>query len=171
MNRLTLTIVGETLLGTDVESHAGGVREALTTVFEAFPMTMSPFAALLERLPLPMVRRYNRAQATLDTLIYRIIEERRGRPDDRGDLLSMLLLARDEEADGGRMSDAQVRDEALTIFLAGHETTANALAWTWHLLAQHPAVERRLHEEIDAPACRPRRPRPTIRRGSPMCGW
>jgi cytochrome P450 len=148
MNRLTLTIVGETLLGTDLEADAGGVREALTTVFEAFPMTMSPFAALLERLPLPIVRRYNRAHAALDALIYRIIEERRGRPDDRGDLLSMLLLARDDEEDGGRMSDAQVRDEAMTIFLAGHETTANALAWTWHLLAQHPDAEERLHREI-----------------------
>jgi cytochrome P450 len=150
MNRLTLTIVGETLLGSDLEAEAGAVREALTTVFEAFPMTMSPFAPLLERLPLPIVRRYNRARATLDRLIYRIIDERRRTPDDRGDLLSMLLLARDEEDDGGRMSDAQVRDEAMTIFLAGHETTANALAFTWYLLAQNPGVERRLHEEIDA---------------------
>jgi cytochrome P450 len=150
MNRLTLTIVGETLLGSDLEAEAGAVRDALTTVFEAFPMTMSPFAPLLERLPLPIVRRYNRAQATLDRLIYRIIDERRRTPDDRGDLLSMLLLARDEEDDGGRMSNAQVRDEAMTIFLAGHETTANALAFTWYLLAQNPAVERRLHEEIDA---------------------
>jgi len=149
MNRLTLTIVGETLLGADVEADAGAVRDALTAVLDAFPMTMSPFAALLERLPLPIVRRYSRAQATLDRLIYRIIDERRARPDDRGDLLSMLLLARDDEEDGGRMSDAQVRDEALTIFLAGHETTANALAWTWHLLARQPEVEARLHQEID----------------------
>ena len=150
MNRLTLTIVGETLLGTDVEADAGGVRDALTTVFEAFPLMMSPFAPILQRLPLPIVRRYRRAQATLDRLIYRIIEERRRRPDDRGDLLSMLLLARDDEEDGGRMSDTQVRDEAMTIFLAGHETTANALAWTWHLLAQHPDVERRLQRETDS---------------------
>jgi cytochrome P450 len=61
----------------------------------------------------------------------------------------MLLLARDDEGDGGRMSDAQVRDEVMTMFLAGHETTANALAWTWYLLAQHPEVEQRLHEELD----------------------
>ena len=74
-----------------------------------------------------------------------IAERRAQRPDDRGDLLSMLLLARDDEDDGGRMTDAQVRDEAMTIFLAGHETTANALTWTWHLLAQHPDVEARLH--------------------------
>jgi cytochrome P450 len=149
MNRLTLTIVGETLLGTNVEEEAGGVRNALTAVLSAFPLTMSPFAALLERLPLPVVRRYDRAQATLDELIYRIIADRRARPDDRGDLLSMLLLASDAEEGGGQMTDRQVRDEAMTIFLAGHETTANALAWTWHLLAAHPDVERRLHEEID----------------------
>jgi cytochrome P450 len=154
MNRLTLTIVGETLLGTDVESDAAGVRDALTAVLEAFQITMSPFAAVLERLPLPSVRRYRRAQAALDRIIYRIIEERRKHPDDRGDLLSMLLLARDDEQDGDTsgagMSDSQVRDEAMTMFLAGHETTANALTWSWHLLAQHPDVERRMHEEIDA---------------------
>ena len=61
----------------------------------------------------------------------------------------MLLLAQDEEQNGARMTDTQVRDEAMTLFLAGHETTANALTWTWHLLAQHPDVERRLHEELD----------------------
>jgi cytochrome P450 len=150
MNRLTLTIVGETLFGADVEADAGAVRQALTAVFDAFPLTMSPFAPILEKLPLPIVKRYRRAQATLDRLIYRIIEDRRRRQDDRGDLLSMLLLATDEEGDGGRMTDRQVRDEAMTLFLAGHETTSNALAWTWYLLAQHPAIERRLHAEVDA---------------------
>jgi len=175
MNRLTLTIVGETLLGSDVEDDAGRVREAMSAVLEAFPITMSPFSTVLSRLPLPSIRRYKRAQAELDRLIYRIIDERRARGGDRGDLLSMLLLARDEDADGnasgasrgsrgsapepdssrGRyspgsgMTDTQVRDEAMTIFLAGHETTANALTWTWYLLAQHPDVEQRLHAEVD----------------------
>ena len=150
MTRLTLTIAGETLFGTDVEADAGAVRQALTTVFDAFPLTMSPFAPLIEKLPLPSVKRYERAQATLDRLIYRIIEDRRRRQDDHGDLLSMLLLARDEEGNGGRMTDRQVRDEAMTLFLAGHETTANALSWTWYLVAQQPDVERRLHDEVDA---------------------
>jgi len=150
MTELTLTIVGDTLFGTDVESDARTVRQALTDALEIFPITMSPFAALLERLPLPAVRRYRRAQATLDRLIYRLIAERRQDPSDRGDLLSMLLLARDEEESGSRLSDRQVRDEAMTLFLAGHETTANALTWTWHLLAQHPEAERRLHQELDA---------------------
>jgi cytochrome P450 len=79
-----------------------------------------------------------------------MIDERRRSGEDRGDLLSMLLAARDEEGDGGAMTDLQLRDEALTLFLAGHETTANALAWTWHLLALNPGAEARLHAEVDA---------------------
>jgi cytochrome P450 len=150
MNQLTLTIVGDTLFGANVESDAISVRQALSDVFDLFPLTMSPLAPLLERLPLPLVGRYERAQATLDRLIYRIINERRQNSADRGDLLSMLLLARDEDDNGARLTDTQVRDEAMTLFVAGHETTSNALTWTWHLLSQHPDVERRLHQEIDA---------------------
>jgi cytochrome P450 len=78
-----------------------------------------------------------------------MIDERRASTGDRGDLLSMLLLATDTEGDGSGMDDVQLRDEALTIFLAGHETTANALTWTWYLLSQHPEVEARLHAEVD----------------------
>ncbi|HEX2094505.1 MAG TPA: cytochrome P450 [Longimicrobiaceae bacterium] len=89
-----------------------------------------------------------RARARLDATIYRIIGERRS-GEDRGDLLSMLLLAQDEEGDGGGMTDLQLRDEALTLFLAGHETTANALSWTWHLLSGNPEVEAALHAELD----------------------
>ena len=82
--------------------------------------------------------------------IYRMIDERRKSGTDRGDLLSMLLLAQDTEGDGGGMTDLQLRDEAMTIFLAGHETTANALTWTWYLLSEHPDVEARFHAEIDS---------------------
>jgi cytochrome P450 len=96
------------------------------------------------------VRRFQKARARLDDTIYRIIQERRKGVEDRGDLLSMLLSARDEEDDGSQMSDLQVRDEVMTIFLAGHETTANALSWTWYLLSQHLEVEAKLHEELDA---------------------
>lgn len=78
-----------------------------------------------------------------------MIEERRVGVKDRGDILSMLLLAQDEEGDRSGMTDLQVRDEAMTLFLAGHETTANALTWTWYLLSQHPSVEKRLHEELN----------------------
>src|SRR5205814_6887062 len=80
----------------------------------------------------------------------RMIARRRAGGEDRGDFLSILLAARDAEGAGERMSDQQVRDEAITLFSAGHETTANALVWTWYLLAQHPQVERRLHEELDS---------------------
>jgi cytochrome P450 len=110
---------------------------------------MVPFGELLEKLPLPSTRRFERARGRLDATIARLIAERRKNPRDRTDLLTLLILAQDTEGDGGGMSDAQLRDEAMTIFLAGHETTANALTWTWHLLSQNPDVEARLHEELD----------------------
>ena len=149
MARLTLGIVGKTLFDADVESQAKDVGRALAAVMESFWMIMLPFPDLLERLPIPALRRSREARETLDAIIYRMIAERRKSPSDRGDLLSMLLMAQDEEAGGRGMTDVQVRDEAMTIFLAGHETTANALAWTWYLLSQTPEVETRLHEEID----------------------
>src|SRR5262249_20412900 len=84
----------------------------------------------------------------LDAIIYRFIAQRRATGADRGDLLSLLLHARDED-DGSRMTDHQLRDEMMTLFLAGHETTALALAWTWYLIAQHPAVDERLAVELN----------------------
>lgn len=150
MNQLTLAVVGRTLFGADVEPQAAEVREALTAALEMFDVSVSPLASLLERLPLPRMRRFWAALARLDRIVYGIIETRRREGGDRGDLLSMLLLAHDEEGDGGSMTNQQLRDEAMTLFLAGHETTANALAWTWYLLAQHPTAEARLHAEVDA---------------------
>ncbi|MBN9165530.1 MAG: cytochrome P450 [Myxococcales bacterium] len=99
-------------------------------------------------IPSPQNLRYKRAVARLDDVVYRIIRERRAEGADRGDVLSMLLHARDEE--GASMTDRQVRDEAMTLALAGHETTANALAWTFYLLARHPEVRARMESEIDA---------------------
>jgi cytochrome P450 len=148
MNRLTLAIVGKTLFDADVEAQAATVGEALTGVIESFWMMMLPFADLLERLPVPKLRRARAARARLDAIIYGLIAERRASGRDRGDLLSMLLSAQDED-NGEVMTDRQVRDEAMTIFLAGHETTANALTWTWYLLSGAPDVRARLHEEID----------------------
>ena len=151
MMRLTLAIVGKTLFDADVERDAGEVGAAMNDVMELFGILLMPYSEYLEKLPFKPapVRRFERARARLDSVIYRIIDERRRGGEDRGDLLSMLLLAQDEEG-GGRMSDEQVRDEAMTLFLAGHETTANALAWTWYLLAQHEDVEAKLHAELDA---------------------
>ncbi|MEO8579950.1 MAG: cytochrome P450 [Gemmatimonadales bacterium] len=150
MMKLTLAIVAKTLFSADVEKEAAEIGEALTTAFEAFNIGILPFSELLEKLPLPYLKRFEAARARLDATIYRIIDERRATGADTGDLLSMLLLAQDAEGDGGGMTDTQVRDEAMTIFLAGHETTANALSWTWYLLSQHPDVEVRFHSEIDA---------------------
>ncbi|MEA2174415.1 MAG: hypothetical protein QOD00_2007 [Blastocatellia bacterium] len=150
MMRLTLGIVGKTLFDADVEAEAQEIGAALTVVMDLFDALMMPFSELLEKLPLPQNKRFQKARARLDATIYRIINERRKSGEDHGDLLSMLLLAQDEEdQNGGGMTDEQVRDEAMTIFLAGHETTANALTWTWYLLSQHADVEARLHEELD----------------------
>jgi len=147
MMRLTLEIVGKTLFSANVEDEANEVGTALTTIIEMFNYLLLPFSELLEKLPIPQAKRFNRAKETLDSIIYRIIEERRKSGVDKGDLLSMLLGAQDEES-GGKMTDEQVRDECLTIFLAGHETTANALTWTLYLLSQNPEKEAKLHEEL-----------------------
>ncbi len=120
----------------------------MTDLINLFNYLLLPFSELLEKIPLPQTRRFRNAKDTLDKIIYGIIDERRTSGADKGDLLSMLLLAQDED-DGGRMTDEQVRDEALTLFLAGHETTANALTFTWYLLSQNPAAEAKLHDELD----------------------
>ena len=150
MMRLTLAIVARTLFSADVENEAAEIGEALTATFAAFDIGILPFTEIIEKLPLPYLKRFKVARARLDDTIYRIINERRVSGEDTGDLLSMLLLAQDIEGDGGGMTDTQVRDEAMTIFLAGHETTANALSWAWYLLSQHPDVATRFYREIDA---------------------
>ena len=149
MMQLTLAVVGKTLFDADVEAEADEVGEAMDQIMELFQLLLLPFSEYVEKLPIPPARKFERARARLDRVIYRIIEERRRGGADRGDLLSMLLLAQDEEGDLTGMTDAQLRDEVMTLFLAGHETTANALAWTWYLLALHPEVETKLHAELD----------------------
>ncbi len=149
MMRLTLGVVGKTLFSADVESEAKEIGESLTSILKMFDLLMLPFSEYFERLPLPAIKRFEKARDTLDRIIYGMIVERRASGKDHGDLLSMLLMAQDEEADGSGMTDKQVRDEALTLFLAGHETTANALTWTWYLLSQNPECEARMHAEID----------------------
>jgi cytochrome P450 len=146
MMRLTLSIVAKTLFDADVDREAKRVGHAL----EAIMQLNSDFRKLILTptwLPTPRKIRATIATSKLNRIVYRFIEERRASGVDNGDLLSMLLAARDD--DGSRMTDRQLRDESITIFLAGHETTANALAWTWMLLAQNPHVESKLHEELD----------------------
>ena len=149
MMQLTLAIVAKTLFDADVESEAKEIGAALTEVLEMFATFTSPLTEILDKLPLPRNRRVQQGKERLDATIYRILEERRISGEDRGDLLSMLLLAQDTEEQSGGMSDEQLRDEVMTLFLAGHETTANALAWTWYLLSQNPEVEAKLHAELD----------------------
>lgn len=149
MMRLTLWIVGKTLFSANVEDEADEIGGALTDLVELFDYLLLPFAELLEKLPLPQSVRFKKAKTKLDEVIYGIINERRRSGEDKGDLLSMLLAARDEEGDGSGMTDKQIRDEALTLFLAGHETTANALTWTWYLLSQNPPADGALRRELD----------------------
>ena len=147
MMRLTLYIVGKTLFSADVEKDAEDVGKTMTALVEMFDYLLLPFSELLEKLPLPQSNRLRKARAKLDQIIYGFINDRRQSGEDKGDLLSMLLLSEDE--DGSQMTDKQVRDECLTIFLAGHETTANAMTWTWYLLSQHPEITAKFHAEID----------------------
>ena len=158
MSRLTLGIVGETLFSSDVRGDADEVRDALTDAVATFSYAFVPGMGLLSKLPIPVFRKMRTARERLDRVIRRVIAERRSGSHAGGsedpplppDLVSMLLAARDpENPNEGGMSDTQIRDEAMTIFLAGHETTANAMAWTWHLLGSAPEVEARLHEELD----------------------
>lgn len=148
MMRLTLQIVGKTLFNSDVNDEADEVGKSMTTLIELFNYLMIPFSEWLEKLPLPQSKRFNHARDTLNSIIYKIIDERRASGEDAGDLLSMLLMAQDEETGSG-MTDEQIRDECLTLFLAGHETTANALTFAFYLLSQNPQIAANLHKELD----------------------
>ena len=150
MMRLTLAIVGQTLFSADVEDEAPQVGEAMNALIAIMPLLMLPGSQFIEYVPLPVTRRYLKAAKLVEATIFRIMNERRASAANPNDLLSMLMNARDPEGDDHAMSDQQVRDEALTLFLAGHETTATALAWTWYLLAQHPDAEAALHAELSA---------------------
>ena len=147
MMRLTLGVVCDALFNADVAGEAGEVGQAFTAALRAVQDRTSSIQIVLPGfVPLPARVRLWRATRRLDRMVYRIIREHRT-AGGSGDLVSMLLAARDEETGRG-MSDRQVRDEMMTIVLAGHETTALALTWGWYLLAQHPEVEARLHDEV-----------------------
>jgi len=147
MMRITLQIVGKTLFDADVAKDAHQVGKSLELLLE-LSADFRRSILIPSWVPTPRNIRKKLAVKKLDKIIYRIIEERRVSGRDAGDLLSMLLVARDE--DGSRMTDKQLRDESITLFLAGHETTANALTWTWWLLAQNPAAENKLHAELSS---------------------
>jgi cytochrome P450 len=147
MTALTLRIVAKTLMSTDVTVDDREIGRSVETL-NAFArdLMINPITVPVS-LPTPKNRKFRRAADTLERALNRIIEQRRRTGEDAGDLLSMLMDARDAET-GESMSDSQLRDEAMTIFMAGHETTANALAWTLYLLSIHPDVQRKLLEEL-----------------------
>ncbi len=147
MMRLTLEIVVKTLFNADVSQDADKVGRALAEIVKPFASQATIKWILDNRLPTPAHRRFHREAQKIDDIVYRIIADRCASGLDRGDLLSMLLRAQDE--DGSQMTDKQLRDEVMTLFLAGHETTALTLSWTWYLLAQNPLVEQKFHAELD----------------------
>jgi cytochrome P450 len=144
---LALRIVGKTLFDTNVEGEVKQIAQAVDSFMGFLPLAFLPFPEVVLQLPLPLMTRIRRGQAYLDGLIYRMIAERRKEPGDRGDLLSMLLAAVDTEEGTGGMTDKQVRDECVTVMLAGHETSANALSFALWELARNPEVQERLYEE------------------------
>jgi cytochrome P450 len=146
MTTLTMSIIAKCLFDEDVESVSASISQDLTLIIEYFNRLSSPLARILERLPSD--KKYRSAAQHIDSFVYSMIKERRKSAADRGDLMSMLLSARD--ADGSVMSDQQVRDEVLITFAAGHETTANALTWAWYLLSQNQVVEEKLLAEVDS---------------------
>lgn len=145
MMRLTFRIVGQTLFSTDLESEAAAMRDALSTALQFANDYMEAIVRVPQWLPTPRNRRNAEAGRTLDDLIHKIIDERRSAPDEHHDLMSMLMSSTDET---GRMSDKQLRDEVMTLVLAGHETTANALTFTFYLLSKNPEVARRVRAEV-----------------------
>ncbi len=150
MTHLSMDIVARCLFGADIHSRSSEIDKALYDTVGYFGKLSSPFGRLLDKLPLPNYQRYHRAAQKLDDIVYQIIRERRANgKQDTGDLLSMLLKAVDTEGQGGTMTDKEVRDEIITLFMAGLETTANAMTWSWYLLSQNQSVEEKMHEEID----------------------
>lgn len=149
MMGVTLAIISKTMFDADVTDDARAIYDALNTVIQYSERYVNPLIGrFFDALPLRSTRQVRESESLLNGIIYRFIREHRESGRDHGDLLSMLLMAKTE--DGlDVMSDQQVRDESITLFLAGHETTSIALSWTWYLLSQHPEVEARLHAELE----------------------
>lgn len=149
MTALTMRIVSKTLFDAEVTGEEDELSQAVTTVLSVIDQRFNQLLPRPAWLPTATNRQMHSATKRLNTIIQGFIDERRRSGQDTGDLLSMLLMAQDEVG-GDSMSDKQVRDEAMTLFGAGHETTANALTWAWYLLSQNPEVEQQLHGELDA---------------------
>ncbi|MEW6649441.1 MAG: cytochrome P450 [Chloroflexota bacterium] len=148
MMRLTQMIIVRTMFSDDIGDQAVALGKAFDQTLEHLNRALFSPHPIIEKLPTPANLRHQRALRFLDEFIYTLIQKRRANPDAHNDLLSRLILARDPDSGEG-MPDRQIRDELMTIFLAGHETTANALAWTYYLLGSHPQVEAGLVSEIE----------------------
>jgi cytochrome P450 len=147
MTDLTLRIVSRTLLSAPIDDANASIGEAVDRMNAYARDMMTNPLSVPHWVPTRRNRDFRRLSGQLDTLVRGVIESRRQTGDDPGDLLSMLMEARDD--DGSGMTDDQLRDEVMTIFLAGHETTANSMSWTLLLLSEHPDVRRRLQAELD----------------------
>ena len=168
MMHVTSEIISKAVLGSDIKAEEDEVGVALQTCMEYFNRLQMPFGELIEKIPiLPINKGYQSAKKKLDSIVYSMIKEHRDNESKRvyhkedreicpknqhmskpTDLLYTLLQAQDTEAGIGRMTDLQLKDEVMTIFLAGHETTSNALTWTFYLLSQHPTTDDRLYAEL-----------------------
>ena len=149
MMKLTMLIAAQALFEEDIGGDTRSVSRNIGITLEFFTRLSSPFLKLSLALPLPATLRFKKAVRDLDTVIYGMIERRRDTAAARKDLLSLLMQAKDDETNV-QMTEKQLRDEVLTLLIAGHETTANVLAWTFYLLAQRPDAEQRMHEEAKA---------------------
>jgi cytochrome P450 len=149
MMELTMFVAAKTLFSHDIEDDSDSVSRNISLLLEYFTRLVSPFFSLLLKLPLPSTLRFRRAVSELDAVIYRMIEQRRARPGPGDDLLDRLMQAKDDETQA-QMTETQLRDELLTLLIAGHETTANLLAWTLFLLGQSPEADARMHAELKA---------------------
>jgi cytochrome P450 len=149
MSRMTVDVVSRALFSDDVDRDAKAVGGALSTVLEHTHERFYALIDLTDILPTRGNRRYHQAVTTLRSIVLRIIQQRRASGDKKPDLLQLLLDARDPDT-GEKMDDQQLRDEVMTVFLAGHETTGSALAWCWYLLSHNPVVDRILRREIAA---------------------
>jgi cytochrome P450 len=147
MTKLTLGVVVKSLFGADIPREAEDIGPSMLAVLDAANTRLNAVVRMPSWIPTRRNVRERRALAKLDATLHTLIRQRRALGHVRNDLLSVLLAAFDEES-GARMSDQQLRDEMMTLFLAGHETTANALTWTWYLLARHPEAEAKLLEEL-----------------------
>ncbi len=147
MMQLSLKIAGVTLFGTDLSQETDVVGRAYRTGFEYVSHRLNTPPLVPAWLPTPRNRRFARDKRELDRVVLGMIAERRRKPGESRDVLSLLLAAQDEETGVG-LTDQEVKDEALTLVTAGHETVGAALSWTWYLLGQHPAIQESLHDEV-----------------------